>query len=412
MYAALSTLECDLGGEVASVLFDEEFGPAETALLRRRPAGVVGALLERLGRVLRATAASVGGQRAVVSTACLRRQTRLQTICLAWDGAKEDEIRLLSPEDVVPVPGTERIARKARPQDPLIICSRTDSAFNERELLELETRNVRWVLYLPLWGNRILLGLFAVELANRTRPGRRSAMRAFGACAVASKILGLLETVAQAEVAAVAQERNRLAQEFHDSVAQAFVGIGMLLRQCAHAEDPTVLRAKRLAEQGLADVRRAMHDLGPSQLLMRPFAEAVRQLGESMVSGAMTFELLATGLWPSLSRDTESQLFRVIQEAVGNAVKHSSASSVTVEISCTEREATILVSDDGCGFDRADAQLGVGFGLLSMRRRVASMGARMELHSALQRGTAVLITLPCGARRVSPRDAVAVEDGQ
>lgn len=202
----------------------------------------------------------------------------------------------------------------------------------------------------------------------------------------------LANMVANIRVCAIAQERERLAREMHDGVAQAFIGINMLLATAPGSDSDAVRRAQRLAQQGLQESRRAIHALLPTQLISRPFDAAVLKMASGFVPPHMALQVESIGDWSALPAERGCELFRMIQEAVNNAVKHSAARQLKIDLSCNDREAVALVSDDGRGFSVSGCD-GVGFGLTSMRQRAASTGARVDIVSSLGGGTQVFISM-------------------
>ena len=198
--------------------------------------------------------------------------------------------------------------------------------------------------------------------------------------------------VASVRACAVAQERQRVAREIHDGIAQAFIGINMLLATAPGPDSDVLRRAQRLAQQGLQESRRAIHALLPTQLMARPFDAAVRKMASAVVPPRMALQVESVGDWSALPAERACELFRMIQEAVSNAVKHSAARHLKIDLSCNDREAVALVSDDGRGFSVPGCD-GAGFGLTSMRQRAASTGARVDIVSSPSGGTQVFVSM-------------------
>jgi signal transduction histidine kinase len=202
----------------------------------------------------------------------------------------------------------------------------------------------------------------------------------------------LASMAASVHACAIAQERERLAREMHDGVAQAFIGINMLLAAAPGSEGDLVRRAQRLAQQGLQESRSAIHALLPTQLISMPFDAAVREMASAVVPPHMALQVESIGDWSALPAERACELFRMIQEAVNNAVKHSAARKLKIDLSCNDSEAVALVSDDGRGFSVAGRD-GAGFGLTSMRQRAASTGARVDIVSNFGGGTQVFVSM-------------------
>lgn len=197
------------------------------------------------------------------------------------------------------------------------------------------------------------------------------------------------------EHAAVLTERNRLAREIHDGIAQSFLAIQM---QIDSLEGPTqhlapVARAMNLARHGLTEARRAVSALRPHELLNRELPSGLRHLLAQMTAGSgLLPHVESPEQWPCLPPEVEDQLFRIAQEAASNVIKHARARQLRVELSQAAGVATMLIADDGVGFDTAKLPAGQGFGLESMQQRAQLIGARIQWLSQPGDGTQVLVT--------------------
>jgi signal transduction histidine kinase len=128
----------------------------------------------------------------------------------------------------------------------------------------------------------------------------------------------------------------------------------------------------------------------------------VIDMTRSVVGTAATIKVTTSGSWGGLPPDTENHLFRLIQEAVNNVVKHAKATEVAIEFSSSSAEASVLVSDNGVGFDMNAREPDHGFGLFSMRQRAESIGAKLAIVSARGKGTQVFVSLDRGPSTPSP----------
>jgi signal transduction histidine kinase len=190
-------------------------------------------------------------------------------------------------------------------------------------------------------------------------------------------------------------ERQRLAADIHDTLAQGFTSILMLV-QAAQADlgdsHPQAARhldtAERTARENLAEARAVLTGLAPAQLDGGTLPDALRRLaGASGV--AATFGL--SGTPRPLPMATEVMLLRVCQEALSNVRKHAGARSVAVRLGYDPDAIRLDVSDGGAGFD--PAAVSGGFGLRGMRSRVAEAGGTLTVDSALGEGTRVSATV-------------------
>jgi signal transduction histidine kinase len=199
-------------------------------------------------------------------------------------------------------------------------------------------------------------------------------------------------------------ERQRLARDIHDTLAQGFVSIVLQL-QAAEGELPAGAEAarrhlelaRRTAGDNLAEVRRLVWDLRPEQLRAASLGEALGRLTERLAEETgVAATTTVTGTPRPLSPDAEVTLLRVTQEALANVSKHANAARVALTLSYMDGEAALDVRDDGAGFalgaDRAGPNGGLG--LAGMRERVEALGGRLAVESAPGRGTTVAAVVP------------------
>ncbi|MEV6237031.1 sensor histidine kinase [Lentzea sp. NPDC051838] len=178
--------------------------------------------------------------------------------------------------------------------------------------------------------------------------------------------------------AGVLEERQRLAREIHDTLAQGFSSINLLLSLGDSG------RAAEVARENLAEARRFVRDLSP---LPGTLVDALHRLCSHVEVDGEPYPL---------SVQTEVALLRVAQGAVANASEHASASRVAITLSYLGDAVTLDVVDDGRGFDPSSvvAADGRGYGLASIRGRIAELGGTVSVESAPGEGTAVAVTVP------------------
>ncbi len=213
------------------------------------------------------------------------------------------------------------------------------------------------------------------------------------------------QLLTQAREAGVMDERQRMAGEIHDTLAQGLTGIITQLEAAdATGAQPTdrrrhVLTAAQLARESLAEARRSVHALRPRPLdgahLTEALAEAVARWSERTGTAA---ELATTGTARPLLPDIEVALLRTAQEALANVAKHAGASWVRLTLSYMEDLVTLDVRDDGGGFDPAAVPAhtpdGGGFGLPAMRERLHRVAGTLAVESEPGAGTAVSACVP------------------
>jgi signal transduction histidine kinase len=184
----------------------------------------------------------------------------------------------------------------------------------------------------------------------------------------------------------VLAERERLAIEIHDTLAQGFMSI-LMLSQAPDSPD-RMSRIERTARENLAEARSLIEALGPDDLRSGTLADACRRVVERLDLEA---EFTLLGSPRTLPANTEVVLLRAMQEALTNVRKHARAGHVDVTLTYGENETSVEVSDNGTGFDVDAAE---GFGLRGMRSRVRQVDGRLDVESAPGRGTRVKVVVP------------------
>jgi len=219
----------------------------------------------------------------------------------------------------------------------------------------------------------------------------------------ATLAIELTRRVHSAKEAAVLAERNRISQELHDGLAQAFTGILMQLgaaeefKECTRGSrfESILTRIRDLAREGLAEARRSVLALRPAPP-NGGLARALGQLAErSTVSGRVlcTFEGATTPT--GLPLEHKHELLRIAQEAVSNAMRHAQPSTVQIIMKEEPAHWELAVVDDGIGLEAVpELYTGQGFGLTNMRERAHAIGGEWLLESHPGRGTRVIVRLP------------------
>jgi signal transduction histidine kinase len=197
--------------------------------------------------------------------------------------------------------------------------------------------------------------------------------------------------------------RGRWARELHDETLQGLTGARMVLSAGLARGDPDSLRdAAEAADTHLGEevrsLRELIAELRPAALDDLGLGPAIDSLAKRQAAaGGFTLAVeLELGSAERLGRDTESAIYRIVQEALSNVVKHALASRVRLAVSLIADRAEIAVEDDGSGFD--PAQVPEGFGLTGMRERALWEGGRLSVTSADGGPTCVSAVLPVGLR--------------
>jgi signal transduction histidine kinase len=200
----------------------------------------------------------------------------------------------------------------------------------------------------------------------------------------------------QAREAGVLDERQRMAREIHDTLAQGFTAIITQLQAAEQTGDwrAHVDTAARLARENLTEARRSVHALRPAQLENAALLEALAEVVDGwMDAEGVHVELTTTGTARSMHPEVEVALLRTAQEALANVAKHARASRVGLTLSYMEDLVTLDVRDDGIGFDPGLVKSD-GFGLMTMRQRMSRLAGALEVESEPGGGTAVSASVP------------------
>jgi signal transduction histidine kinase len=202
----------------------------------------------------------------------------------------------------------------------------------------------------------------------------------------------------------VIEERNRLARELHDAMTQNLFSLsltaqaaGGLVRTDPARAEAEIDHVGRLARETQAELRSLIFELRPPRLeadgLVATIGKDLEVLGRAH---GLKADLRVHGT-PELASAAEMELYRIVQEALNNAVRHARAESVAVDVDATDGMVTITVRDDGAGFDPAARAIRERrLGLTSMRERAESLGGTLTIETAPRSGTTVRVEVPGG----------------
>ncbi|MEH2283511.1 MAG: AAA family ATPase [Nostoc sp.] len=203
----------------------------------------------------------------------------------------------------------------------------------------------------------------------------------------------------RAEQASILEERNRMAREIHDTLAQSFTGIlvqvGAAMQVLADDIEATQAHLEmidELARTGLAEARRSVVALRPQLLEDGNLHSALHRLVTQMRAAADTaliYEIKGTAY--SLPAEVENNLLRIGQEALTNAIKYADAAEIRVELVYDNAQCILRVKDDGRGFGVATIPSVGGFGLLGMSERAEHLGAQLSIQSQPGQGTEIVV---------------------
>lgn len=214
----------------------------------------------------------------------------------------------------------------------------------------------------------------------------------------------------EANRSSILEERNRIAREIHDTLAQSFTGILMQLQaaQGYSQKNPTlanecVQRAESLARDGLREARQSVGALSPSEVASEGLVSALERLAEECTTGTAAPCLVSViGAHRPIPSQLASNILLVCREALSNAQRYAEATRIDVEVILSGDQLRMRIADNGRGFEYASVA-DAGFGLAGMRGRMERFGGAFRVVTAPGEGTQILLQV---ALR-SPRDPLA-----
>ncbi|GAA0505419.1 hypothetical protein Ade02nite_71700 [Paractinoplanes deccanensis] len=292
-----------------------------------------------------------------------------------------------------------------------------------------------WWEWLAVWAVNVVLAAVFFHFADLTHLRNAEQRRALAALHEANRELeaaleenaGLhAQLLVQARRAGVLDERQRMAREIHDTVAQGLAGIVTQLQAAERSLDAAssphrrVTNAIDLARESLTEARRTVHAVQPSLLAEARLPDAIDDLARRWARvNHVDVVVTTTGDARPLDPGIEVALLRTAQEALANVAKHAQARRAGLTLSYMDDVVTLDVRDDGAGFEpaalRGAGSAEGGFGLAGMRQRVRRLAGRLDIESEPGNGTAISATVPAippgGGDRSVRDDGVAPAAG-
>ncbi len=201
-------------------------------------------------------------------------------------------------------------------------------------------------------------------------------------------------------LAAIEEERYRIARELHDSIGQSLAALGLQVYALARAngKGPAEMRGE-LARVGatLREIAEATARLGcdyhPTEIADLGLATAIRSFGEkvSQLHGA-SFSFREEISLDAVRGERALHLYRIVQEALGNATKHGEATELRVRVEPRAKGARLSIEDNGSGFDLESSRMNRGLGLATMKERAEMLGGRLTVRSRRGEGTCVAVS--------------------
>jgi nitrate/nitrite-specific signal transduction histidine kinase len=205
---------------------------------------------------------------------------------------------------------------------------------------------------------------------------------------------------------AVMEERNRMAREIHDTLAQGFSGIILQLEAAEQtlgsdvsATERHLNQARSLARKSLAEARRSVWNLRPQALEQLPLVEAIKQEVDRFTQNTgVDARFGVFGATRDLPPELETGILRICQESLTNVRRHAKATEVEVSLTFNESAVELCIRDNGVGFKSkaagGDEKKRGAFGLISMRERARGLGGTLEVQSGRGKGTLVTVVIP------------------
>ena len=255
------------------------------------------------------------------------------------------------------------------------------------------TRKNMW-----LWGGAVVVALLmALGYSSYRRLRLRKEKQ------LQETVLKQQELATKAVMDAEENERRRIATELHDGVGQlmsaARMNLGAFESELSQLPPDKIQQFERivqLVDESCREVRTVSHSMMPNALLKRGLAAAVRDFLDKIDSKILKVNLYVEGLDTRLDANTESMLYRIIQECVNNVIKHSGANQLDISLTREESGISLTVEDNGKGFDSSRREAIDGIGLKNIVSRVQVLKGEVEFDSQPGRGTLVAIYVPTG----------------
>ena len=204
----------------------------------------------------------------------------------------------------------------------------------------------------------------------------------------------------QAQELAAMEERQRLARDLHDAVAQTLFSANMIANVLPHLWERNPVEGKqhleelrKLTQGALAEMRMLLLELRPTALTEIGLSDLVRQLSEAITSRTQVPITLKTEGECTLTPDVQVALYHIAQEALNNIAKHARASEATVSLRCQSERVELLIHDNGCGFN-SEGTSPDHLGLSIMSDRAKAIGASLKIESQVGCGTQVAVVWP------------------
>jgi signal transduction histidine kinase/PAS domain-containing protein len=268
----------------------------------------------------------------------------------------------------------------------------------------LESMGVKTLLGIPLLLGAEIIGCFTLRFTEKRQFQAEELELTQALANQATLAIQLLRMAEESKQAAIYAERNRLAGEIHDTLAQSFTGISLqlgvakwLLQEGSLAIEPILDRINDIAQTGLAEARRSVWEIYPTAQEYSNLAEKLSlAVGKLTRACPIQVDLQILGSEYQVSAIIGYNLIKLSQEAITNALKHAKATKLSIILTYKDAQVSLSITDDGCGF-QPNPDNG-GFGLLSISERSDRLGGQLSINSILGQGTEILVEIPLEAQ--------------
>ena len=285
------------------------------------------------------------------------------------------------------------------------VLASTVAGMPEENRAYINSIGVRTLLTVPMLLGREAVGWICVR-SGRADPSEMESKipLAEALASQATLAVQMARLGERAREAAILAERNRIARDIHDTLAQGFTGVVVNLEAASRTLKKDnmdvalehIEHARGLAQSCLDEARLSVRALRPDVLQHASLVQALQAQVERMQASGAQAQVVVRGSPAPLSRDIEGELLRIAQESITNVLKHAHAQRVEVTLNCDPEGVTMSIADDGVGFDPDG--LHDGFGLLGIHERAQRIGAELKVASTAS-GTRVTVCVP---RRTMP----------
>jgi len=215
------------------------------------------------------------------------------------------------------------------------------------------------------------------------------------------EIIRQQELATHAVIEAEERERRRIAGDLHDGVGQVMSAakmnlsmVGSELSFSSEAQRSAFEKAMALVDEGCREVRTVSHNIMPNALLKSGLSTAIREFISKIDQRIINVNLYTEGLNERIDGNTESVLYRIVQECVNNVIKHAGASQLDISLIKDENEISLTIEDNGKGFDAGDKNKFEGIGMKNIQSRVEYLKGSVEWDAAPGKGVVVMVHIP------------------